>query len=421
MTSVSRNSAASWVVKALVEATPISGPARVMKRSAHSRTMADSGTLQMASVLSWPSALGVAQGGQGVGGFAGLRDGDDQLARIGHRNTVAVFAGDFDVARHAGNGFEPVAGGVAGVAAGAAGEDEDGVDVLQEVGSFGAEDAGLDGLAAADDFEGVGQRFRLLEDFLLHVVLVVAEFDGGGGELRDMDGAADRGAVEAGDLDTGCGQLGDVAVFQVDHVAGDLEQCRGVGGGVVAGVGDAEQQRRAFAGDDDLAGLLVVDDGDGVGADQSLAGELHRLEEIRFVLERGLDQVGDAFGVGVRGEDVALGSQFAAQAFVVLDDAVVDDGDAAGDVRVGVAFGGHAVGGPAGVGDAGGGGGAGRGGFEFGDATDRAHTLDAVAADDGNAGRVIAPVFEFLEAFDEDGNNVAGGGAAATMPHMTDP
>ena len=34
MTSVSRNSAASWVVKALVEATPISGPARVMKRSA---------------------------------------------------------------------------------------------------------------------------------------------------------------------------------------------------------------------------------------------------------------------------------------------------------------------------------------------------------------------------------------------------
>jgi hypothetical protein len=45
-----RDKAASWVVKALVEATPISGPARVMKRSAHSRTMADSGTLQMASV-----------------------------------------------------------------------------------------------------------------------------------------------------------------------------------------------------------------------------------------------------------------------------------------------------------------------------------------------------------------------------------
>ena len=129
------------------------------------------------------------------------------------------------------------------MAAGAAGEDEDRIDVLQEVGGCGAEDAGLDGLAAADDFEGVGQRFRLLEDFLLHVVLVVAEFDGGGGELRDMDRAVDRCAVEAGDLDAGCGQLGNIAIFQIDHVAGDLEQCRGVGSGVVAGVGDAEQQR----------------------------------------------------------------------------------------------------------------------------------------------------------------------------------
>ena len=147
---------------------------------------------------------------------------------------------------------------------------------------FGAEDAGLDALAAADDFQGVGQRFRLLEDFLLHVVLVVAEFDGGGGELRDMDRALDRGAVEAGDPDGCCGQLGNIAIFQIDHVAGDLEQRRGIGGGVVAAVGDAEQQRRAFAGDDDLARLAVVDDGDGVGADQAAAGDLHGREEIGF-------------------------------------------------------------------------------------------------------------------------------------------
>jgi hypothetical protein len=45
------------VVKALVDATPISGPARVRKRSAHSRTMADSATLQIASVRPMPSAL----------------------------------------------------------------------------------------------------------------------------------------------------------------------------------------------------------------------------------------------------------------------------------------------------------------------------------------------------------------------------
>jgi hypothetical protein len=80
--------------------------------------------------------------------------------------------------------------------------------------------------------------------------------------------------------------------------------------------------------------LLVVDDGDGVGADQLAAGEADGGEQVGFGLERGFDEVGDAFGVGVGGEDVALGGQFAAQAFVVLDDAVVDNRDRAGNVLV---------------------------------------------------------------------------------------
>ncbi len=49
----------------------------------------------------------------------------------------------------------------------------------------------------------------------------------------------------------------------------------------------------------------------------------------------------------------------------------------------------------------------GRGGFEFGDAADRADAFDAGSADDGEAGRVIAAVFELLQAFDEDGDDVA--------------
>ncbi|MNL21936.1 hypothetical protein D3C87_1432520 [compost metagenome] len=52
--SVSMYSAASWVVNALVEATPISVPARVRKRISVSRTIALVATLQMASVWVWP-------------------------------------------------------------------------------------------------------------------------------------------------------------------------------------------------------------------------------------------------------------------------------------------------------------------------------------------------------------------------------
>ena len=48
--NVNKDKAAIWVVKALVEATPISGPARVISFNIDSRTNDDSGTLQMASV-----------------------------------------------------------------------------------------------------------------------------------------------------------------------------------------------------------------------------------------------------------------------------------------------------------------------------------------------------------------------------------
>src|SRR5258706_8677652 len=55
-TIASTKSAASCAVKALVEATPISGPARVRNRSLQALMSADSGTLQMASAFGWPSA-----------------------------------------------------------------------------------------------------------------------------------------------------------------------------------------------------------------------------------------------------------------------------------------------------------------------------------------------------------------------------
>ena len=99
----------------------------------------------------------MAQGGQGIGGFPGLGDGDDKLVRVGHRGTVAVFAGDFDSAGQAGDSFEPVAGGEARMVAGAAGQDQDGTGFAQYCRGFGAENAGLDGLAAAHHFQGVGQ------------------------------------------------------------------------------------------------------------------------------------------------------------------------------------------------------------------------------------------------------------------------
>ncbi|EXI75845.1 MAG: hypothetical protein AW07_00773 [Candidatus Accumulibacter sp. SK-11] len=60
---------------------------------------------------------------------------------------------------------------------GAAGDDQHLPHTAQQVFAFGAEDAWLDAARGAEHFEGVCQRHRLLEDFLLHVVPVVAQFD----------------------------------------------------------------------------------------------------------------------------------------------------------------------------------------------------------------------------------------------------
>ena len=141
-------------------------------------------------------------------------------------------------------------------------------------------------------------------------------------------------------------------------------------------VAEAEQQRRAVAGDDDAV-LAFLEHGDGIGAGQPVRGQAHGLEQVGRRLQRFLNQVGDDFGVGVGSEDVALGRQFLLDLGVVLDDAVMHDGQAAGDVRMGIAFGGHAMGRPARVGDAGIGGEALRLGGQFGDAADAAQARRA--------------------------------------------
>ncbi len=64
------------------------------------------------------------------------------------------------------------------------------------------------------------------------------------------------------------------------------------------------------------------------------------------------DEMGDDLGVGLRGEDVALGRQFLAQLAEILDNAIVNDRDAFAGVRMGVGLVRLAVRRPARVADA---------------------------------------------------------------------
>ena len=68
--------------------------------------------------------LRVAQRRQRIGGLAGLRNEDREIALAQRRLAVAEFRGDIDFDRQARQPLEPVFGDIAGIARGAAGEIE---------------------------------------------------------------------------------------------------------------------------------------------------------------------------------------------------------------------------------------------------------------------------------------------------------
>ena len=201
---------------------------------------------------------------------------------------------------------------------------------------------------------------------------------------------------------------GNVAVLEVDHLAGV-----GHDGGDVARdddvlLADANHKGAALAGDDHLAGMLGRDEGDAVGAFDALQRLAGRGEEVALV--EGRHQVRQDFGIGLRDELHAMLFKAGPQSGVVFDNAVVDERQrsAVGDVRVGVHRCGEAVGGPAGVRDAH------RElpallfrqllfqkGVQLRHLAGLLEDLDAFFALQGDSSRIIAPVFQTTQPADQ--------------------
>ncbi len=122
-----------------------------------------------------------------------------------------------------------------------------------------------------------------------------------------------------------------------------------------------------------------------------------------------MDQVGDDFGVCVADDGEAARLELAPQLQVVFDDAVVHDRDGAGNVRVCVDLRRAAVRGPPGVPDSN------RAReallrerfLEVAELADRADNLDAVVRMNGEAGRIVAAVFEPPKPVEQDRRRLA--------------
>ena len=216
--------------------------------------------------------------------------------------------------------------------------------------------------------------------------------------------------VDVGDGYTTQLHVHDIAFFEVNDLVSGASQRHCIRRQKVFSIACANDQRTAEASADDMAGFVMAEHGDGKGAVQALDGCLHGAQQIAVI--HMVNQVRDHLGISLRDKHITLGDQFAAYVFVVLDNAVVNNSNPVDaifsrEVRVCVVGGRYAMRCPARVRNADMAGQAGVGDlrFQFGDARNAARTLQAVLMH-GHAARIIAAIFQTLQAFEQDGNNI---------------
>ena len=199
------------------------------------------------------------------------------------------------------------------------------------------------------------------------------------------------------------GQHRAVAVLQIGDRVGEGRQRDGVGAEIHLALAVADGERRSLPRADHQVVLAGEDDGERERALQPLQGGLGRLDRRQALIQIVGDEMQHRLGVGLGLEHVALGGELVAQLLEVLDDAVVHDGDALVHVRMGVALDRLAVRRPARV-------------AEAGVALQRmvgepqlevlelalgAPAVEMAVLDGGDAGRIIAAIFEPPQGVDE--------------------
>ena len=197
----------------------------------------------------------------------------------------------------------------------------------------------------------VEQRVGLLENLLEHEVGIAPFFELRDGEFEflDVDGRLLVLEVEYFQRFAFTDE-GYLLIFEIDDVFGVLNERSGVGGEERFVVANSDDQRALLAGGHDGIGVILGDDGYGVGADNLLKGFAHGLYEGTLVfVANPADELHQHFGVGLRMEAATVLFECLFEELVVLDGAVVHQCDVAVFAVMGVcvAVGGGAVSGPA--------------------------------------------------------------------------
>ncbi len=203
-------------------------------------------------------------------------------------------------------------------------------------------------------------HLRLLEYLLEHEMLVSALGDLLQRPLDLLDLLGHRDVVQRHGLHAIASNDGHFVVVEIDYIGGVLDDRRCVGGDDVLPAAHADNQRAALAGDHQLVRFATGDHRDTVGPADLRQSRAHRVLQNRHaVVVEAPDQLTEDFRIGIATKDMSLADEELLQFRVVFNDAVVDQGDIAAVIAVGMGVGlvGFTVGGPAGMGDADGSGG----------------------------------------------------------------
>jgi len=264
---------------------------------------------------------------------------------------------------------------------------------------------------------------RLLVDLLEHEMFVAAALRHHRAPIDAPRLAVDLVAGERLQTHRGGGELRHLAVLEEDHVAGVAEESGDVAATEHFSLADADDEGRRGLGDHQAIGCASRNDGDRVRALDLADCGANGFEEVRRAGAHGaVDEVGDDFRIGVRREANAIRFERLAQSHVVLDDAVVHDGDVTGRVRVGIVLARTPMRGPARMPDPGRTGQRvfGQGFVEEGELAGGAYDFDGLAVMHGEACRIVTAVFELAEPVDQDGSGRTGSDVADDSAHDPD-
>ncbi len=220
-----------------------------------------------------------------------------------------------------------------------------------------------------------------------------------GRRLGNLPLALHRLARKIDDLGTGCGDDGAIAIHQIGDLVGERRKRDRIRPKEHLTASMADGKRRTGTGGKQRARLVLEHHHQRKGAGHAVQHRQHRIAVRQSLTGELGEQLRHHFRIGLGGEGRALGLQLLAQLGEILDDAVVNDGDAIDEMRMGIGFVRNPMRCPAGVRNAGD-----AGKRLFGEFLLQIEELALGAAavhcaimDRCNACGVIAPIFQPLQ------------------------